>query len=389
MSVSMSDTNGSASLTSGLLQADSKPDVKGAQPATVLNGQTATSVSFPFRERQGGPVFGDNQSPASRQNYANDLGRAPNAPATQGILDSVRHWFAGHRPPHHPCWGKPPPRPNPGCSNPPPRPNPGTCPPPRPDPGCRPPPPRPDPGCRPLPPRPDPGCRPPPPRPDPGCRPPPPRPDPGCGKPPLPGPCPGKPYPIAPGRPDPHYSLKNNEQLAQQLRDNFHAFRDPKNPGSASIDSIYAMARRGGSSDPVMNENIRLANELLRRPDLLSALDRHTSTGALDGKIDMKSLNAVIRGENYFKFKTDKELAREMLEHFNELKSNPRAQELSFSDLRRLAGQSQTGDSAKNHLIQLAQEILKRSDVLKKMDNLAGRDNDGRISLKALQLLSR
>jgi hypothetical protein len=42
-----------------------------------------------------------------------------------------------------------------------------------------------------------------------------------------------------------------------------------------------------------------------------------------------------------------------------------------------------------DHLIQLSQEILKRSDVLREMDNLAGRDNDGWISWQALYLLSR
>ena len=46
-----------------------------------------------------------------------------------------------------------------------------------------------------------------------------------------------------------------------------------------------------------MNENIRLANELLRRPELMAALDRHGSTGALDGLVDRHSLNAVIQGK--------------------------------------------------------------------------------------------
>ena len=183
--------------------------------------------------------------------------------------------------------------------------------------------------------------------------------------------------------------MKNNEQLAKQLSDNFNAFRDRNNPGYISVDSIHAMAKKGWSPDPVTNANIRLANELLRRPELMSALDRNTSTGALDGLINRQNVNAVIEGENYFKYKSDKELAGEMLKHFNELKSNPRAGELSFHNLRRLASQSQTGDSSKDHLVQLAQEILRRSDVLKKMDNLAGRDNDGRISWQALYQLSR
>lgn len=329
MSVSMSGTQASTSSTTGPLQASSTPEVKAARPATALNGQTAANVSFLSRENQGGPVFGDPSSQATRQTAADNTVRHPSAPATQGIMDSVRHWvgpwFGGHRP-----------QPNPGCSNPPPRPNPGVSnPPPRPDPTV------------------------------------------------------GKPYPPPPGRPDPQYSLKNNEELAQQLRDNFNAFRDRSNPGHVTVDSIHAMAKKGWSPNPVTNANIRLANELLRRPDLMGALDRHSSTGALDGLIDRQNVNLVISGENYFKYKTDKQLAGEMLEHFDQLKRNPWERELSFNDLRRLAAQNQTGDSPKDHLIQLAQEILKRSDVLTKMDNLAGRENDGRISRQALHLLSR
>lgn len=183
--------------------------------------------------------------------------------------------------------------------------------------------------------------------------------------------------------------MKNNEELAQQLLNNFDAFRDRKNPGYVSVDSIHAMAKKGWSPNPVTNANIRLANELLRRPELMSALDRHTSTGALDGLIDRQNVSSVIRGENGFKYKSDKELAGEMLEHFDDLKSNPHAQELSFNDLRRWAAQRPNGHASRNHLIQLAQEVLKRSDMLTKMDNLAGRDNDGRISRHALHYLSR
>jgi len=217
-----------------------------------------------------------------------------------------------------------------------------------------------------------------------------PQPGPGyCNPPPRPDPTVGKPYPPAPGWPDPTYSLKSNDELAQQLRDNFNAFRDRSNPGYVSVDSIYGMAKKTWSPNPVTNANIRLANELLRRPELMSALDRHSSTGALDGLIDRQNVNIVVKGENYFKYKTDKEMAGEMLEHFDELKRNPWDRELSFNHLRSLAAQEQTGDSPMDHLIQLSQEILKRSDVLRKMDNLAGRDNDGRISWQALYLLSR
>ncbi len=274
-------------------------------------------------------MFGAPSSQAPRQSAADNVMRHSSEPARQGLMDTVRHWvspwFAWHRPQPGPGYCNPPPRPNPGCSNPPPRPDPTV----------------------------------------------------------------GKPYPPAPGWPDPTYSLKSNDELAQQLRDNFNAFRDRSNPGYVSVDSIYGMAKKTWSPNPVTNANIRLANELLRRPELMSALDRHSSTGALDGLIDRQNVNIVVKGENYFKYKTDKEMAGEMLEHFDELKRNPWDRELSFNHLRSLAAQEQTGDSPMDHLIQLSQEILKRSDVLREMDNLAGRDNDGRISWQALYQLSR
>ena len=173
------------------------------------------------------------------------------------------------------------------------------------------------------------------------------------------------------------------------MRDNFHAFRDPNNPGVISVDSILAMAKRGWPPNPAMRENIRLANELLRRPELMAALDRHGSTGALDNIIDWKSLYAVIKGENYFKYMTDKELAAEMLEHFDELKGGRWGPDLKVRDLKKLARQPLTGDAEKDHLIQLAQEVVKRGDLLKLMDDLASANGDGKINWKALVLLSK
>ena len=340
MSVSLLDTPVSASSTPDLTQANAKAEVKNTREAPAapsFNGQSAAHVNFQSGDNKAGPVFGHH--PASTP-AADVLGHHHNPPPIQNLLSQLKHllshWFSGHRPPMHPGCGHPPPRPNPGCSNPPPRPNPiGSNPPPRPDPTA------------------------------------------------------GRPYPPAPGRPDAQYSLKNREELAQQLRDSFNAFRDPKNPGSISVDSILAMAKRGWSPNPVMNENIRLANELLRRPELMAALDRHGSTGALDGLIDRHSLNAVIKGENYFKYKTDKELAGELLEHFDELKKGSGGSSLKIRDLKKWAREPLTGDAAKDHLIQLAQEMLKRSDLLEKMDNRGSKDDDGKISRKGLQLLSR
>ncbi|WP_238346619.1 type III secretion effector protein [Pseudomonas paralactis] len=339
MSVSM-DTPLCASPTPDLSQGTAKAVVKHTREAPAapsFNDQSAAHVSFPSAQNKAGPVF-DQHQPATT--VADVLGHHHNPSGLRHLLSQLKrwlsHWFLGHRPPMHPGCGQPP-RPDPGCSNPPPRPNPGASNPPL-------------------------------------------RPDPTAG---------GRPYPVAPGRPDPQYSLKSNEELAQQLRDSFNAFRDPNNPGSISVDSILAMAKRGWSPNPVMRENTRLANELLRRPELMAALDRDGQTGALNDLIDWKSLNAVIQGDNYFKYKTDKELAAEMLEHFDELKEGSGGPSLKFRDLKKLASQALTGDADKDHLIQLAQAVMKRGDLLKLMDNLVSADGDGKIRRKALALLAQ
>ncbi|WP_181081368.1 MULTISPECIES: type III secretion effector protein [Pseudomonas] len=329
MSLSTPDTSSAASSALDRFQDSAKAEFKARRPAPgalSFNDANTANVSFSVREDKAGPVFGDLHAPTERHHPA-----YPGMPARHpGFMDTFRQWmnahFGWHRPPRpHPCCSNPPPRPQPGYGNPPPRPDPTI----------------------------------------------------------------GKPYPTLPGRPDPQYSLKNNEQLASQLSKNFDAFMDPKKPGYVSIDSIYAMAKRGWSSDPRVNENIRLAKEMLRRPDLLGALDRHSSTGALDGLIDRQNVNRVIHGDNYFKYNTDKELVGELYEHFSVLKDGPGSADISISDLRNLAREPLTGDSPKDHLVQLAQELLKRSDLVTKLDNLASQNGDGRINLRALLLLLR
>ncbi|WP_172979531.1 type III secretion effector protein [Pseudomonas kitaguniensis] len=210
---------------------------------------------------------------------------------------------------------------------------------------------------------------------------------PGSSGPPA-RPNPSKPGSALPGRPDLEYATKNNEELAKQLLQNFNAFRDPKNPRYVSVDSIHAMASKRPSGDAVMNQNIRLAKELLRRPDLVDAIDRDPTTGALDGLIDKQKLSIILEGDNAFKYTSDKQLADEMLEHFDALKGQF-GRELRFKSLQRLAAQPLTGDADKDHLTHLSREVLTRSDLLDQMDDLASRKDDGRISLEALYRLSR
>ncbi|KAF1030668.1 MAG: hypothetical protein GAK37_01184 [Pseudomonas sp.] len=203
-------------------------------------------------------------------------------------------------------------------------------------------------------------------------------------RPPVPEPCPCK-----PGKPDPQYGTKNNEELAQLLLDNFDAFKDPKSPSYITKQGLEAMASRPLTGDPDKDRNIHLAKELLKRPDLVDALDRHSTTGALDGLIDRQKIEMTIKGQSPFKYQSDKQLAAEMLKHFDELKGGFWSRTINIDDLKDLAGQKLTGDASKDNLIWLAREIIQRSEALKKMDNTRGLDDDGLISKKGLKKLSR
>ena len=333
MSVSSLDTPVSNPLPPERVQANAtaQPEAKASRPGLStlsFNGQHAANVNFSPLANPSGPVFGRHPAPALHHGHAGHSAHPHGTPAPTSVMHQFSHWMSQ-------WWGGQRPPVHPGCGSAPPRPMPGDCAPARPHP---------------------------------------------VG---------GRPYPSPSYGIDPGYANKSREQLAQQLLDNFDAFKDRGNAGYVSVNSIREMAKKGWSHDPVMNQNIRLAKELLRRPELVDAIDRHRSTAALDGLINRQKLGMVISDTNFFKYNSDKQLAQEMLEHFDALKGRGWGRDLKLSDLRALAGQSLTGDSPKSHLIQLAREILRRGDVLKTMDNLAGRDNDGRISRKALLLLSR
>ncbi|WP_338490420.1 type III secretion effector protein [Pseudomonas trivialis] len=183
-------------------------------------------------------------------------------------------------------------------------------------------------------------------------------------------------------------STKNNEQLAQMLFNNFDAFRDPKKPSYVSLDSIRTMSKKAWTSDPVMNQNILLAREMLKRPALMRGLDQDKFTGAQDGLISLQNLAAVSRGDTYFKYKSDKELVGSIFQHFNELKM-PGAQDLQISDLARWAAEPLMGKDHQDDLIQMAREILKRSQLLENLNAFQLGSNGDTISLSALYHLSR
>ena len=203
----------------------------------------------------------------------------------------------------------------------------------------------------------------------------PPRPTPGSGAPPRPSPVIGRPHP------KPDYALQSNEQLTQALLDNFNAFTG-KNHSVMTARDIREMANKRPGNDPVMNNNIRLAKELLNRPDLMQALDRDGQTGAQDKLISKQDLESALLDTNFFRYKSNDQVTQEMSEHFDAL-ARLLGGRVSINGLKQLAAQPLTGDSSKDHLIQLAQSVLKRSNLLGKMDD----NNDGQISRGELERL--
>ena len=79
-----------------------------------------------------------------------------------------------------------------------------------------------------------------------------------------------------------------------------------------------------------------------------------------------------------------------LLDNLEDFKKVSGGSRLKIRELKKWACHPLTGDAAKDHLIQLSQEIIrKRSDLLEKMDNRASKDDDGKISRTGLYLLSR
>ena len=193
-------------------------------------------------------------------------------------------------------------------------------------------------------------------------------------------PNPGPPPRPTPTLPDPHYSKQSNEQLAQTLLNNYDAFRGRWPSRQVSPQSLQRMADRPLTGHPHMDANIRLARELLRRPELMQALDRNGSTGALDGRLSKDDIRSLIRSDNPLKLKDDKQLVQEMLNHFNELKGGFWKSKISLSDLNRIASRPLTGNPSTYHLIQLSREVMARSNLKGMMDNVHEWRRDGKIS---------
>ncbi|CAD0266781.1 hypothetical protein EKA85_14745 [Pseudomonas veronii] len=202
-------------------------------------------------------------------------------------------------------------------------------------------------------------------------------------------PNPGPPPRPTPERPDPHYSKQSNQQLAQALLSNYGAFREGHFSRQVTLESLKKMAERPLTGNPQMDANIRLAKELLRRPELVRALDRNMSTGASDGRLSRDDIMSVIGSDNPFKLKDDKQLIKEMLGHFQQLKGNGRGDSIKLDKLKEFAAQALTGNPFTDHLIQLAKEVMARSILQGRMDNVDEWQRDGKISRRELLKLLR
>jgi hypothetical protein len=193
---------------------------------------------------------------------------------------------------------------------------------------------------------------------------------------------PPRPTPVLP---DPYFSKQSNEQLAQALLNNYGAFRGGWPSRSVTKQSLEKMANRDLTGNPSTDANIRLANELLRRPGLLQSLDRNGSTGGLDGRLSRDDIRSFVQSDNPLKSKDDKQLVQEMLNHFNELKGGFFSSTIKLRDLRALAMLHPRSD----HLIQLAREVMARTNLMSAMDNVHSWQRDGKISRQELYALLR
>lgn len=326
MSVSNLDTSVSASTIADTLLPPPQGKANRPAPAALaFDAQNAANVNFRTRETQAGPVFGGHQPSVKLGSHDSQSSPDTTAATTRDerkprFMEQFKQWLSQMFGGHRPPTSS-------HCNGAPSRPHPGS------------------------------GA--------------PARPHPGTG-------APSRPHP----QPKPDYASQNHEQLTQALLDNFNAFTGKNYPTTMTTRNIREMANKTPGNDPVMNNNIRLAKELLKRPDLMQALDRNSGTGAQDHRFSQRDLQSALKDTSFFKYKTDKEVGQEMLSHFDELKEHCGGQ-ISLENLKKLANKPLTGDSAKDHLIQLAQAVLKRSNLLDKID----KNDNGLISKNELKKL--
>ncbi len=171
------------------------------------------------------------------------------------------------------------------------------------------------------------------------------------------------------------------------LLDNFNAFKGPWPSRDVTRQSLGEIARQELTGNPRTDANIKLARELQRRPGLMEALDRDRSTGATNNRFSKADIRSFVHSDNPLKRLDNKQLVEEMLRNFDALKGGFWNRDINISDLQALANKNLTGIPRKDHLIQLANAVMGRSDVKDLMDNVFGSQRDGKISRKELHRL--
>ncbi|AZF06067.1 hypothetical protein [Pseudomonas sp. R5-89-07] len=89
----------------------------------------------------------------------------------------------------------------------------------------------------------------------------------------------------SPARPSPNdYSKMSDSDLAKAFGDNFQAFKHPTTP-NATTDKIREVAGRALTGDAQKDNETQLAREVLKRDNVLKALDSVDDHGKRDGVI--------------------------------------------------------------------------------------------------------
>ncbi|AZF31365.1 hypothetical protein C4J89_1889 [Pseudomonas sp. R4-35-07] len=202
---------------------------------------------------------------------------------------------------------------------------------------------------------------------------------------------PGPPPRPNPTLPDPLYGKQSNEVLAQGLLNNYNAFK-PWYAPTVTPEHINNMAGRPLTGFSKVDENIRLARELLKRPGLMQALDRNNGTGAQDKSLSKQDISKFILSSNPLKLQDDRQLAQNVLNNFNALKGpwwSADRNAIDVNTFAKFASRPLYGHGPTDSITQLSREVMARSELKGSMDNVFGFLRDGKITRDDLYRLLR
>lgn len=190
-------------------------------------------------------------------------------------------------------------------------------------------------------------------------------------------------------KPDPQHPVAMYDQMARKLLNNFDVYRDPKQPGYITPQSLKNKAERPLTGNPIRDRVTKDARKILEHPPLMKALDRDGRTGALDERFSRQNIQDLLRSKNPMKYYDDKQLAEVLFKGFDKLKGGFWSDNIKIPNMREISKLPLTGNPLIDKYIFATDETLRRSNLTQKMDDLASRDKDEKISKKALWLLSR